>query len=97
MTWVDLVVLACWRSPACSPSCAAWCARCWASAPGSGAIFAGVWALPRVRPQFQEWLGASPWVDPVAFGVVFLVSLIVLMLIARWIGGAGARLGARRG
>ena len=45
-----------------------------------GAIFAAVWALPRVRPQFQQWLGTSPWVDPVAFGAVFVVALIVLML-----------------
>ena len=51
-----------------------------------GAIFAGVWALPRVRPQFQEWLGtlalgrsgrASAWCSS--------SRLIVLMLISRWI------------
>ena len=56
-----------------------------------GAIFAGVWALPRVRPQFQQWLGTSPWVDPVAFAVVFIISLIVLMLISPLDQRAGAR------
>ena len=61
-----------------------------------GAIFAGVWALPRVRPQFQEWLGTSPWVDPIAFGVVFIISLIVLMLICPLDQRAGARLADRR-
>ncbi len=38
-----------------------------------------------MRPQFQAWLGNSPWVDPVAFAVVFVISLIVLVLISRWI------------
>jgi len=52
-----------------------------------GAIFVGIWALPHVRPQFQEWLGTSPWVEPVAFAVVFIVALIVLMLLARWLSG----------
>jgi membrane protein required for colicin V production len=50
-----------------------------------GAIFTGVWALPRVRPQFKLWLGGSPWVDPVAFAAVFVASLVVLLLISRWI------------
>jgi membrane protein required for colicin V production len=42
--------------------------------------------VPRVRPQFQAWIGASPWVDPVAFGVVFVLTLIVLMIVSRWVG-----------
>ena len=29
----------------------------------------------------HQWLGESPWVDPVAFALVFIVSLIVLSIV----------------
>ena len=85
MTWVDLVVLAVLAVSALLAFLRGLVREVLGLAAWVGAIFAGVWALPRVRPQFQEWLGTSPWVDPVAFAVVFIISLIVLMLISRWI------------
>lgn len=51
-----------------------------------GAGLAALSALPLVRPQFHQWMGTSPWTDPVAFVAVFVVALIVLMLIAHLIG-----------
>ena len=51
-----------------------------------GAACAGIWGLPFARPQFHQWMGASPWADPVAFVAIFVVALIVLMLVAHFIG-----------
>jgi membrane protein required for colicin V production len=51
-----------------------------------GAACAGIWGLPLARPRFHQWMGASPWADPVAFAAIFVVALIVLMLIAHFIG-----------
>ena len=85
MTWVDLVVLAVVAVSALLAFMRGLAREVLGLAAWIGAIFAGVWALPRIRPQFQEWLGTSPWVDPVAFGTVFIVTLIILMLISRWI------------
>ena len=85
MTWVDLVVLAVLAVSALFAFMRGLVREVLGLAAWVGAIFAGVWALPRVRPQFQEWLGTSPWIDPVAFAVVFILCLIVLLLISRWI------------
>jgi membrane protein required for colicin V production len=85
MTWVDLAVLSVLAVSALVAFLRGLVREVLGLAAWVGAIFAGVWALPRVRPKFQEWLGQSPWIDPIAFGVVFIVSLIVLMLISRWI------------
>src|SRR6516162_5766634 len=85
MTWVDLAVLAVLAISALRAFIRGLVREVLGLAAWVGAIFAGVWALPRVRPQFQHWLGASPWIDPIAFGVVFILCLIALMLIARWI------------
>jgi len=87
MTWVDLVILAVLVLSALLAFMRGLVREVLGLAAWIGAIFAGVWALPRVRPQFQHWMGASPWVDPAAFAVVFVISLIVLLLVARAIGG----------
>ena len=85
MTWVDLAVLGVLALSALLAFMRGLVREVLGLAAWVGAIFCGVWALPRVRPQFQEWLGTSPWVDPAAFAVVFILALIVLMLISRWI------------
>jgi membrane protein required for colicin V production len=85
MTWVDAVVLAVLAISALLAFMRGLVREVLGLAAWVGAIFIAVWALPRVRPQAQQWLGTSPWVDPVSFGVVFVITLIVLMLISRWI------------
>ena len=85
MTWVDLVVLAVLAVSALVAFLRGLVREVLGLAAWVGAIFAGVWALPRVKPHFQQWLGTSPWIDPVAFAVVFIISLIVLLLLSRWI------------
>jgi len=53
----------------------------------AGAVAAAFFGLPMMRGIVRGWLSTPEWVDPVSFIVVFLISLIVLMLIARIIGG----------
>ena len=83
MTWVDAVVLAVLALSALLAFSRGLVREVLSLAAWIGAIFAAVWALPRVRPQVHQWIGESPWVDPVAFALVFIVSLIVLSIVAR--------------
>src|SRR6476646_9939208 len=71
MTWVDLVVLAVLAVSALLAFMRGLVREVLGLAAWVGAIFAAVWALPRVRPQFVQWLGNSPWV--------------VLIILSRWI------------
>jgi membrane protein required for colicin V production len=52
-----------------------------------GAVTAAVLGLPTMRGIVRNWLSGPEWVDPVSFIAVFLITLIILMLIARVIGG----------
>jgi membrane protein required for colicin V production len=52
-----------------------------------GAIAVAFLALPTMRDIVRKWLSTPEWVDPVSFIIVFLITLIVLMLVARAIGG----------
>lgn len=52
-----------------------------------GAVAVAMAGLPLMRQQVRTWFTTPEWVDPVSFIVVFLVTLIVLSLIARMIGG----------
>ena len=85
MTWVDLVVLAILTVSALLAFMRGLVREVLGLAAWVGAIFVGYWALPQTRPRFEHWLGASPWVAPIAFAVVFIVSLILLLLVSRWI------------
>ena len=68
MTWVDLAVFGFLAvSPACSPSRAAWCARCWASAPGSAPSRRRSSACRRCERFVRSWFSSPEWVDPVSF------------------------------
>jgi membrane protein required for colicin V production len=86
MTWVDLVVLAVLAISALLAFMRGLVREVLGLAAWVGAVAAAFWALPYARPRFQGWLGASPWIDPIAFAVVLLVTLIVLLLISRWVG-----------
>jgi membrane protein required for colicin V production len=83
MTWVDAVVLAVLALSALLALSRGLVREVLSLGAWVGAILAAVWALPRVRPQVHQWLGESPWVDPVAFALVFVISLIVLSIVAR--------------
>ena len=56
-----------------------------------GAVALAILALPTMRETVRTWLSTPDWVDPISFIVVFLVSLIVLMIIAGILGKAVRR------
>ena len=56
-----------------------------------GAAFAATWFFPQFQGVARRAIANPDVADPVAFGVVFLVVLIVLSLIARMLGGAVRR------
>src|SRR4051794_36967107 len=87
MTWVDLIVLAVLAISALLAFLRGFVREVLGLGAWIGAIFVAIWALPRARPQFQEWIGNSPWADLAAFGIVFLITLIVLMIVSRWVSG----------
>jgi membrane protein required for colicin V production len=51
-----------------------------------GAGYLAVKTAPLVRDKFTEWLGSPDLGNPVAHTVMFLVMLIILSLIAGWVG-----------
>jgi membrane protein required for colicin V production len=53
----------------------------------AGAVAIAAWAFAFVQPKFRDWIENPDLADPIAFGVVFLVSLIVLSVVANMVGG----------
>jgi membrane protein required for colicin V production len=51
-----------------------------------GAVALAAWSFPVMQPRFRELIENPDISDPIAFGVVFLVTLIVLSLLANLIG-----------
>jgi membrane protein required for colicin V production len=85
MTWVDLVVLGVLAVSALLAFMRGLVREVLGLGAWVGAILAASWALPLARPQFHQWLGSAPWVDPATWGVLFLITLIILMVISHWI------------
>lgn len=86
MTWVDLVVLGVLAISALLAFLRGFVREVLGVAAWIGAAIAAIWAFPYARPKFRDWLGAPDLVDPVTFGVVFIVVLLVLLLVSGWIG-----------
>ncbi|MBV8592037.1 MAG: CvpA family protein [Acetobacteraceae bacterium] len=86
MTWVDGAVLAVLALSALLAFMRGLVREVLGLAAWAGALLAASWVLPYARPNFRRWLGAPELVDPVAFGVVFFLTLILLLLISSWIG-----------
>jgi membrane protein required for colicin V production len=50
-----------------------------------GAALVAIWGAPLARPQIAAWIPMPEAVAPVAFGGVFLITLILLIILSRWI------------
>lgn len=85
MTWVDLCVLGVLAVSGLLAFLRGFVREALGIGAWVGAAAVSVWAAPFARPQFREWLGQPDLVDPVTYGVVFLVALIVLLLVSGWI------------
>ena len=83
MTWVDLVVLAVLAVSALLAFARGLVREILGLGAWVGAALAASWGLPAARPHAQAMLGNSAWVDPVTFGVLFLITLIILIIVSR--------------
>lgn len=85
MTWVDLCVLGVLAVSGLLAFLRGFVREALGIGAWLGAAAVAVWAAPLARPHFREWLGAPDLVDPVTYGVVFLVTLIVLLIVSGWV------------
>jgi len=85
MTWVDLVVLGVLAVSALLAFMRGLVREVLGLGAWVGAVLAAIWAMPLARPRFEAWLGTAPWVEPLTFGVLFVITLIVLMILSHWI------------
>ena len=86
MTWVDLAVLGVLAMSGLLAFMRGLVREVLGIGAWIGAGMAGIAGLPLARPIVGNWLQSPPWVDPLSFAAIFLVTLIVLSLIARLIG-----------
>ncbi len=86
MTWVDLVVLGVIAVSALLAFMRGFVREILGIGAWIGAGFVAALALPLARPRFEHWFGMSPWTDPIAVAVIFVVTLIVLTVVAHTIG-----------
>lgn len=54
----------------------------------AGAAVIAMAGLPFIRPWLEPYVPSSEWTDPAGYIILFLISLIVLSVVAKAIGGA---------
>ena len=86
MTWVDLVVLGVLLTSAALAFMKGLVREVLGIGAWVGAVVVAVKTLPWSRDIAARWVPDPAWLDPAGFVGAFLVTLIVLSLIARWIG-----------
>ncbi|MDR3535652.1 MAG: CvpA family protein [Acetobacteraceae bacterium] len=86
MTWVDLAVLGVLAISALLAFLRGLVREVLGIGAWIGAVMAAIEALPMARDVARKWITEPAWIDPVSFLAVFLVTLIVLSLVARFVG-----------
>jgi membrane protein required for colicin V production len=83
MTWVDLAVLGILAVSALLAFMRGLVREILGIGAWIGAAAAAVEGLPMARQFVRGWMSSPEWVDPISFAAVFLISLVILSLIAR--------------
>lgn len=92
MTWVDVAVLAVIAVSGLLALTRGFVHEVLGLGAWISAVVLAVWANPHVAPAFESWVPNGPGLaQPIAFGVIFLVALIVLLPISHAIGRAVRR------
>ncbi len=87
MTWVDGAVLALLLISAVLAFLRGFVREVLGVGAWLGAVVLAIWAAPRIKPHVDVWLRSHPAVaEPAAYAGVFLVTLVLLLLLCRWIG-----------
>lgn len=87
MTWVDLAVFGFLLISGLLAFVRGFVREVLGIAAWTGAVAIAFFSLPSMRGVVRDWIPQPEWVDPASFIVVFIISLIILTLIARTIGG----------
>ncbi len=88
MTWVDIAVLAVMFLSGLLGLARGLVREVLSIGAWIGAAVIGMMGLSTLRPFLTPYMPSPEWVDPAGFVILFIVSLIVLSLIAKTIGGA---------
>ena len=83
MTWVDLAVLGILAVSALLAFMRGLVREILGIGAWIGAAAAAVEGLPMARQFVRGWMSSPEWVDPISFAAVFLISLVILSLVAR--------------
>jgi membrane protein required for colicin V production len=86
MTWVDFVVLGVLAISGMLAFARGLVREVLGLAAWIGAAIFTYWGAPLARPQFEKWIAAPEWANFATLAALFLGSLLVLMLLSRWIG-----------
>jgi membrane protein required for colicin V production len=86
MTWVDLAVLGVLAISALLAFMRGLVREVLGIGAWVGAVAVGMLGLPLVHDTARSWIPAPEWVDPASFVVLFIVTLIILSIVAHTIG-----------
>jgi membrane protein required for colicin V production len=86
MTWVDLIVLGVLAVSGLLAFARGFVREVLGVSSWIGAVLFTWWGFPIARLRFEQWLGGPEWAGFATVGALFIGSLLVLMLIAHWIG-----------
>jgi membrane protein required for colicin V production len=91
MTWVDLAVLGVLAISALLAFMRGLVREVLGIGAWVGAVAVAVLGLPYMRGLARSWIPNPEWVDPASFVVLFLITLIILSIIAHIIGSSVRR------
>lgn len=86
MTWVDFVVLGVLAVSGLLAFSRGFVREVLGVSAWAGAAAFTYWGVPLARPQFDQWIHTPEWAGFATIAALFLGSLLVLMLLSRWIG-----------
>jgi membrane protein required for colicin V production len=86
MTWVDLTVLGVLAVSALLAFMRGFVREVLGIAAWVGAVIVAFWAGPYAVPQAQQYVAEEQLATVVAYGGVFVVALLLLLLVSHWIG-----------
>jgi membrane protein required for colicin V production len=85
MTWVDLVVLAVLAVSGMLAFSRGLVHEVLGVSAWIGAAAFSYWGTPLARPRFEQWISVPEWAGFATVASLFLGSLLMLMLLSRWI------------
>lgn len=86
MTWVDFVVLGVLAVSGLLAFSRGFVREVLGVSAWAGAAAFTYWGTPLARPRFEQWIANHDWAGFATMASLFLGSLLVLMLLSRWIG-----------